>query len=108
MKINSDSRNHLYQRRGVKIFLVENLTLLARARIYAFSRDLTCSRLASNSKLDVRPVEVESRQSAKENDSVVEAADDGKVVVILDALVPKWAPRALIGILEFLDEDWGI
>ena len=37
-----------------------------------------------------------------------EDVDDGDVVVVLDAAVPKWAPRAWIGILGFPDEDWGI
>jgi hypothetical protein len=48
------------------VFPVGILTLLARARDFPFSMDLAGSRHASNSKLDVRPVEVESRLSAKE------------------------------------------
>jgi hypothetical protein len=42
------------------------------------------------------------------NDGRAEEVDEGDVVVVLDAAVPKWAPRAWIGILGFPDEDWGI
>ena len=48
------------------VFLVGTLTLRVRAQNFPFSMDLAGSRHASNSKLDVRPVEVESRLSAKE------------------------------------------
>ncbi len=51
---------------GGMVFLVEILTLLARVLTFPSSLDLAGSRHASNSKLDVRPVEVESRLSAKE------------------------------------------
>jgi hypothetical protein len=48
------------------VFLVEILTLWARARNFAFLMNFADSMHASNSKLDVLPVESESRVSAKE------------------------------------------
>jgi hypothetical protein len=48
------------------VFLVGILTLRVWVRNFPFSMDLAGSRHASNSKLDVRPVEVESRLSARE------------------------------------------
>ncbi len=70
------------------VFLVESLTLLARAQNFPFWMDLAGSRHASNSKLDVRPVEVKSRLSAKENNTGEKAVDE-ELVVVLDAAVPK-------------------
>ena len=51
---------------GGMVSLVEILTVWARVRNFPFSMDLAGSRHASNSKLDVRPAEVESRLSAQE------------------------------------------
>jgi hypothetical protein len=48
------------------VFLVGTLTLRVRDRNFPFSMDLAGSKHVSNSKLDVRPVEVESWLSAKE------------------------------------------
>ncbi len=42
------------------------------------------------------------------NDGRVEDADEDDFVVVLNVAVPKWAPRAWIGILGFPDDDRGI
>ncbi len=43
----------------------------------------------------------------KGNDDRIKAAD-GEVVVVLEVVMPKGAPRAWIGLLGFPDEDWGL
>ncbi len=89
------------------VSLVETLSLWARVRNFPFLMDLAGSRHASNSKLEVRPVEVESRLKCKVNDDRIEAAD-GEVVVVLEVVVIKGAPRAWIDPLGIPDEDWGL
>jgi hypothetical protein len=86
------------------VFLVENLTLLVRARTFPFSMDL------ARFEPETGRSSCGGREPAKckGNDSGVEVADEGEVVVDLDAAVPKGAPRAWIGFLGLPDEDWGI
>ncbi len=43
----------------------------------------------------------------KGNDDRIEASD-GEVVVVLEVVEPKGAPRAWIGPLGLTDEDWGL
>jgi hypothetical protein len=87
-------RNHFNQQRGHGL-LGREFNTAGTSSEFPFSMDVAGSKQASNSKLDVRPVEVESRQSAKEMRVVV------RLRIVLDSAVPKGAPRAWIGTLGF-------
>ncbi len=89
------------------VFLVGILTLRVWARNFSFFDGF--GWLEARFELEAGRSSGGGREPAKckENDGRSEVAD-GEVVVVLDAAVPKGAPRAWIGTLGLPDEDWGI
>ncbi len=84
------------------VSLVEILTLWAPVQNFPFSMDF--GWLEARFELEFGRSSCGGREPAKckGNDDRIEAAD-GEVVVVLELVVPKGAPRAWIGPLGFPD-----
>ncbi len=106
MPINSIPRNHRYQQRGDG-FPGRDFDTAGTSSEFPFFDGP--GWLEARFELETGNSSCGGQEPAKckGNDDRIDAADR-EVVVVLEVVVPKGAPRAWIGLLGLPDEDWGL